>query len=267
MNAALPGLFGLLLLRHLTQQRRMMGRGVDLGRKSWIGEKRNVHRFAIAVCIACDALLFQQSPMLALGIPAVLAAIQLGHRWSQHRRLARDRSRAIPAWAEETARRLRGGLGMETALAEGAQAVGTAFAHEFAPFQRSIALGSSPSEALQDWSVHAREPTLRTLASLVELGQENGGVHPRALDGLAGVLRDQESVNGAAQIHAAQARLSAMVLGLAPFFFCGILVIGDDRASHFLFQTPIGLGCAALGVFLDVIGALWIVHVSSRAIK
>jgi Flp pilus assembly protein TadB len=222
---------------------------------------------AVVFCIVFDVLLFKQSPVLSFAIPSALISMQLVYRWSQRRRAARDRHDAIPTWAEETARRLRGGLGMEAALTEGAEAIGPMFYDDFAPFQRSIALGSTPSDALHDWSVRAREPALKTLASLVALGEQNGGVHPRALDGLAGVLRDQEAVMGTAQIHAAQARLSATVLGLAPFFFCGLLVMGDERASHFLLRTPIGLGSAALGVTLDVIGALWIFNVSTRATR
>ena len=60
----------------------------------------------------------------------------------------------------------------------------------------------------------------------------------------------------------AQARLSAIVVGVAPVGFALLTTATDKRNAHMLFGTPLGLTCVALGLGLDAIGAVWMHRIS-----
>ena len=55
----------------------------------------------------------------------------------------------------------------------------------------------------------------------------------------------------------AQARLSALVIGLLPLAFLTWAALTDRRTVLFLVGAPAGWACLALGGGLEVIGALW----------
>jgi hypothetical protein len=173
----------------------------------------------------------------------------------------------VPIFVDEVARRLRGGLGIVSALSESSSTMEHRFRVEFASCVNDLRLGVVPSEAIHRWATASRSAALRALATVVAVGEATGGVHPRALDDLVTVLRDHEGARGMAQVHAAQARLSATVLGVAPFVFCALLVLGDERASQFMWHTTLGRITTGLGVLLDVIGAAWILRASKGVLQ
>ena len=54
-----------------------------------------------------------------------------------------------------------------------------------------------------------------------------------------------------------QARISALVIGLAPVGFGAFAATTDPRTSQFLFHTAPGLALLVTGLVLDVLGWLW----------
>ena len=54
-----------------------------------------------------------------------------------------------------------------------------------------------------------------------------------------------------------QARLSALVIGVAPIAFAVLAAGMDGEGARFLLRTPLGLACLAVGLGLDGLGALW----------
>src|SRR5439155_897231 len=82
----------------------------------------------------------------------------------------------------------------------------------------------------------------------IALAAESGGAAARAIDGVGETLRANLAVAAEVRAQSAQARLSALVIALAPLGF-GALAAGTDRqTADFLFRTPIGLGCLVVGL-------------------
>ena len=54
-----------------------------------------------------------------------------------------------------------------------------------------------------------------------------------------------------------QARISALVIGLAPVGFGAFAATTDPRTAEFMFHTPAGLALLVAGLVLDTLGWLW----------
>jgi tight adherence protein B len=66
------------------------------------------------------------------------------------------------------------------------------------------------------------------------------------------------------QALATQARISAVVITVAPLAFAALGVLGDEHTATFLLRTPRGLACLAAGVALDAFGAWWMARLAGR---
>jgi Flp pilus assembly protein TadB len=129
----------------------------------------------------------------------------------------------------------------------------------------SLTIGTPASVAVSALGTQHNNRDLHSLATLLGAGEQLGGVRPDALDGLTTMMRERTTAGADVATQAAQARVSAIVLGCAPMVFCGLLVLSDGRSSAFLLHSPIGLGCAVVGLVLDGIGAVWMSTVTRRA--
>ena len=109
---------------------------------------------------------------------------------------------------------------------------------------------------LARWRSTRPLPGVRLTASALELGLAAGGTHARAVDGVAATLRDNLAISAEVRAQAAQAQASALVIGLAPVGFTALACLADHRTASFLFQTPAGLACLAVGGTLDAAGAM-----------
>lgn len=166
---------------------------------------------------------------------------------------------------DDVARQLRGGRSVTSALVEAIAESSEDLQRVLAPIAASLAIGTQPSRAIAQLGIASDNRDLHSLATLLGAGERLGGVRPDALDGLCTMMRERSAAGADVQTQAAQARVSAIVLGCAPIVFCGLLVLGDGRSSAFLLHSPIGLACGVLGLFLDGCGAVWMSMVTRRA--
>ncbi|HMK11920.1 MAG TPA: hypothetical protein VK461_10090, partial [Acidimicrobiales bacterium] len=118
------------------------------------------------------------------------------------------------------------------------------------------------ADALARWREQRPLSGVRLTASALELGLTAGGTHARAVDGVAATLRDNLAISAEVRAQAAQAQASALVIGLAPLGFTALACLADHRTATFLFQTPAGLACLAVGLALDGLGAAWMARIT-----
>ena len=166
---------------------------------------------------------------------------------------------------DDVARQLRGGRSVTSALVEAIADSSEQLQRVLAPVVASLTIGKPPSRAIAQLGVAFDNRDLHALATLLGAGERLGGVRPDALDGLCTMMRERSAAGADVQTQAAQARVSAIVLGCAPIVFCGLLVLSDGRSSAFLLHSPIGMACGALGLFLDGCGAVWMSAVTRKA--
>lgn len=168
---------------------------------------------------------------------------------------------ALPPVLEATARGLRAGASLPVALAAAASGAAPVLAPELAAVAAGAG-GPGLVVALDRWAGRRPLPGVRLAAAALALATEVGGGGARALDGVALTLRQRQAVAGEVRALATQARLSAVVLTVAPLVFAGLAAAGDPRTAAVLLRSPVGQGCLAAGLALDAIGAAWMARIT-----
>lgn len=167
---------------------------------------------------------------------------------------------ALPEVLEAVARGVRSGASLRQAVEEAAAAPGL-LGHDLRLVTAEVAAGVPLVTALDGWGRRRPLPGVRLAVSALGLGVETGGAHARALDGVAATVRARSAVAGEVRALSAQARLSAVVIVLAPLAFSALAAATDERTAGF-FVTPLGLACLAAGLALDALAALWMHRLS-----
>jgi len=120
-----------------------------------------------------------------------------------------------------------------------------------------LQLGAPLAEALGLWADERPVPGVRAAAGALTLVTTVGGSASGPLEGLAASLRADTAAAGEARALSAQARVSAVVVGLAPLAYLAFSTMADPGSSRVLVATTPGRVCLALGIALEAIAAWW----------
>src|SRR5438874_1087575 len=137
-------------------------------------------------------------------------------------------SRRSPKWAGPTAR-LRC-----ASCSEGVPA--SACSRSVRPADLGRVTGRSAAGAalvgsIATWAEERPLPAVAAVAGALEVAVTVGGRSAAALEGLAGALRDQRDIQDEVVALSAQARLSALVVALAPLGSLGLSLAVDPRVT------------------------------------
>jgi len=196
---------------------------------------------------------------------ARLDGIRAGRRWSVPTIARRWRTSTkdhrllvdgLPALLENVARGVRSGVSLRQACAESAAGGGPA-ARGLAGAVADAERGQPLADACTRWAPPAVAPEERLAAGALALAADAGGPQARAVDGVAATLRERRAVAAEIRAHSAQARLSAVVIGVLPAAFLLWALATDRRTAAFLVAGPAGWACLSAGVGLELAGAVW----------
>lgn len=169
---------------------------------------------------------------------------------------------ALPEALEAVARSLRSGSSLRQAVEEAAAATPGVLGDDLRGVAGAVAAGQTLVAALDAWGFRRPLPGVRLAVSALGLGAETGGAHARAVDGVAATVRNRLAVGREVRALSSQARLSALVIVLAPLGFSALAAATDEGTAEFLLRTPFGLACLAAGLLLDGLAALWMHRLS-----
>src|SRR5262245_57504992 len=170
----------------------------------------------------------------------------------------------LPAFVEFVAAQLRSGHTVSSALVAAADRPGP-LGGDARRLQQRLAYGAALPDALGLWVGERHSEPAAAVAGALAVAAETGGAAASALDGLARSLRDALGAQAEAAALSAQARLSAIVVGVAPIAYLVFVAATDSHAAASLVSTPTGGVCLALGLALDALGALWMRHITRSA--
>ena len=182
-------------------------------------------------------------------------------------RLARIRTRHIERTTspldlcrrvEDAARGLQSGRSLRAALAESLESIGAGPA---------LAGGRPLVPSLEAWVATAHSGAERCVATALVVAAVAGGPQALALDSAAASIRSTLAVEAEARAHAAQARLSAIVIVVLPLAFLALTAAGGGRTVDVLLHTGLGQICLAIGLGLDALGAVWLQHLVRRVTR
>jgi tight adherence protein B len=201
-----------------------------------------------------------------------VAALVLGPALVLRTRRGRGDARieqALPGALEAVARSLRSGASLRQAVEEAGgntRGGGRALAGELSRAAAEAAQGASLVSALEAVAVRRPLPGVRLGVAALCLGAETGGAQARAVDGVAATVRERQAVAAELRALSSQARISALVIGLAPVGFGAFAAATDPRTAEFMLHTPAGLLLLVAGLVLDGLGWLWMQHLSKVAV-
>jgi tight adherence protein B len=214
--------------------------------------------WAIVVVSAPALVWVVAGPPLSL---AAAAAILLGPRLVLpslvDRRTARRDDQLAP-YLERVASSIRSGQSMRSSVIDTARHAERPLAAELEPLADALDNGASLDDALAHWASAPRSGAeVRLAAAALQLGARAGGEVARAVDAVASTLRERREVRGETVALATQARMSALLLVVAPLGFAGLVSTIEPGAVQFLLGTPVGLACLVGGLGLDAVGGIW----------
>jgi tight adherence protein B len=172
-------------------------------------------------------------------------------------RRARALERALPDALDAIARSLRSGGSLRLAVGEAARSVDEPLRRDLEVVADAVRDGAALPDALEWWAADRPSTGVRLATAALSLGAETGGASAQAIDGVAATLRTNLGIAAEVRALSSQARLSALVIVLAPVAFSLMAATSDATTATFLFRTPFGLVCLALGLGLDLLGWLW----------
>jgi tight adherence protein B len=198
-------------------------------------------------------------------VPLVVSAAAVGPYGalrSQRGRRARLIDRGLPDALDAVARSLRSGSSLRQAIGEASDRSDEPLGADLRSIISRVDRGMPLIESIGRW-VEARRPSppVRLSASALTMAADLGGSRARAVDRVSRSLRERRGVERELQALSSQARLSALVIVLAPaaFGLAGLAVNGETAA--FLLSSPPGWVCLAGGASLDALCALWMTRV------
>ena len=194
----------------------------------------------------------------ALGLGAVLASVvgaPVMLRLAAGRRTALLVA-ALPGLLDDVAADLRSGGTVRSALDRVADGTGR-LAPGLAVVRSRTRLGMDLVDALERWAGERPDPGFAEVAGALAVAATTGGRAATALTGLAASLRDRLAAEADARALSAQARASAVVVGVAPLAYVVFSAVADPGSVATLVGTPVGRACLVAGLGLDAAAGLW----------
>ncbi len=183
---------------------------------------------------------------------------RLGERW----RSRRSRDDALPQALELTARALRSGASVLTAL----DTVATEMPEiGWAEVVARVRGGLELAEALDGW-IDDRSDR-QTTAALLVLGHRSGAAMAASLDRAAASLRQRSALGDEIRALTSQTRASGMVVAAAPASFAAVIAVADPGALSALVATPVGLLSLVAGLVLEGLGVWWMGRLSRGVVR
>ncbi len=133
----------------------------------------------------------------------------------------------------------------------------SAVAPDFARIAARLRLGASVTDALHPWVVERSNASVRVVVGALGCVDAVGGAPGPALEGLAASLSDRVAVAAEARAQSAQARISAIVVGLAPLGYLVFSAAIDAAAVRALIERPLSRVCFLIAIGLDLLAVEW----------
>ncbi|MBV8951441.1 MAG: type II secretion system F family protein [Actinobacteria bacterium] len=230
-------------------ERGLQDAGVELGAQRalqlWLGAT------AVSAVLAAMFGLALVPPVVMLGLACGPVALRI-----LRTRRVRALNAALPSALDTVAAELRAGGTVRDAVASLARGRG-ALAADAGRVEARVALGLAFPDALRLWADERGGTTVRAVAGALSVADSLGGRSVEALEGLARSLRDAHGAAAEARALSSQARLSAVVVGAAPFAYLAFQVVTDPRSVGVLVATPAGQLCLVVGLGLEGLAIVW----------
>ena len=211
--------------------------------------------WGLAVGAAAWFALVLAPPLLVPAIAAVLIAGPVSLRLRSHHADRAARA-ALPGVLEHVVTQLRAGGSVIEAVQVTATRPGP-LRPDFGRMDARLTLGTSMDQTLEQWADERPIAGVRGAAGALAMVTTMGGSAATALEGLVQSLRNDDAAMGEAKALSSQARISAVVVGVAPLVYLVFATATDPASSRVLVSTTAGQICLAVGLGMEVLAGFW----------
>lgn len=168
----------------------------------------------------------------------------------------------LQLFCDDVARRLRTGASLTAAVVDTIDAAERS-PHAGAPHPVLVAIahrasvGDPLAEAARIATTDHPDADVQLVAHVLAVAADHGGAPAEAIDRAASTLRERAALRAERHAQSASARLSTRVMTALPVAFTGFVAATDPDVRHVLLRTPIGWGCLATGLALNLAGRAW----------
>lgn len=172
-------------------------------------------------------------------------------------RRAVEIEQALPDALDLQAAALRAGNSTVGSLRVLEREIGSPLGDEVRKLLHAIDLGTPVEQALQELAARGQQE-IGTWVTAIQIHRQTGGNLPVILESLSTRLRERARMRGEVRALTAQARLSGLVVSVAPIVFLLIMFAASRDEMRLVFTSPQGIGLLAIGLSLQAAGLIWI---------
>ena len=186
--------------------------------------------------------------------------------WLRQRRLERL-FKQFPDALAMIVRAVRVGIPVSEAIRTVARDAQMPTAREFGRMADRLTVGMPLDQALSETASHVGLPEYRFFATALALQSQTGGGLTDTLENLAEVIRKRVALRARASALSSEAKTSAAILALLPFFASGALFVMSPGYLMILVNEPQGQQILGAAVLMLVMGVLVMRSMIRRALR
>jgi tight adherence protein B len=198
-----------------------------------------------------------QSPIFALGVGAAILIFAFLTVKSVASREKKRFTSQLPDTLTLTSTSLRAGYSLLQAVEAVAQESPEPTRREFGRALTEIRLGRPMIDALGDIAVRMESQDFEWAVLAISIQREVGGNLAEVLQTTAEMMNQRDRLRREMKALTAEGRISAVIMGVLPFFLFGLISFVNPSYLAPLYSTPIGLGLVAVAILLIIAGVVW----------
>ncbi|MEE9473869.1 MAG: type II secretion system F family protein, partial [Acidimicrobiia bacterium] len=163
----------------------------------------------------------------------------------------------LPDTLTLTSTSLRAGYSLLQAVEAVAQESPEPTRREFGRALTEIRLGRPMIDALGDIAVRMESQDFEWAVLAISIQREVGGNLAEVLQTTAEMMNQRDRLRREMKALTAEGRISAVIMGVLPFFLFGLISFVNPSYLAPLYSTPIGLGLVGFAILLIIAGVVW----------
>ena len=174
---------------------------------------------------------------------------------------AKKLNNQLPEALSVLANGLRAGLSFNQAMMIAGKEMENPIAEDLNRVVHENVLGKEMEEALKDFAERTADDDVEILVTAILIQRQVGGNLSEILDIISNTIRERVKLKGDIRTMTAQAKLSAVIIGLIPPIIVGILYMLNREFMMPLFTTLAGNFMIAFAVIMQSIGIFILVKI------